>query len=138
MIEAVFVGAGQPLTQHFALIQLARRKKIMTNKLALFIGTVALSTLALAGPKNYTVVLPTPTKAGSVDLAPGDYKVKVDGSNAIFTDEHTRASVTVPVKVENTETKFNATTLDTKMQGNTAQLLAIELGGSKVKLEFGK
>ena len=110
----------------------------MTNKLALLIGTIALSTLAMAGPKNYNLVLSAPTKAGSVDLAPGDYKIKVEGSNAVFTDEHTGASVTVPVKVENTETKFNATTLDTKMQGNTAQLIAIEFGGSKVKLEFGK
>jgi hypothetical protein len=110
----------------------------MTNKLTLLIGALALSTIAIAGPKNYNVVLSTPTKAGSVDLAPGDYKMKVDGSNAIFTDEHTGASVTVPVKVENNETKFNSTVLDTKMQGNTTQLLAIELGGSKVKLEFGK
>jgi hypothetical protein len=110
----------------------------MTNKLALLIIAVALSTLAIAGPKNYNVVLTTPTKAGTVDLAPGDYKVKVEGSNAIFTDEHTGASVTVPVKVENTETKFNSTVLDTTMQGKTAQLTSIELGGSKVKLEFGK
>ena|SRR5579862_6993555 len=110
----------------------------MTNKFALLTVAVALSTLAIAGPKNYNVVLSTPTKAGSVDLAPGDYKMKVEGSNAIFTDEHTGASVTVPVKVENTETKFNSTVLDTKMEGKTAQLIAIELGGSKIKLEFGK
>ena len=64
--------------------------------------------------------------------------MKVEGSNAIFTDERTGASVTVPVKVENTETKFNSTVLDTKTQGKTTQLTSIELGGSKVKLEFGK
>jgi hypothetical protein len=110
----------------------------MMNKFALLILAVALSTLAIAGPKNYDVVISAPTKAGSVDLAPGDYKMKVEGSNAIFTDGHTGASVTVPVKVENTQTKFNSTVLDTKMQGSTAQLIAIELGGSKVKLEFGK
>jgi len=110
----------------------------MTNKFPLLIVAVALSALALAGPKSYNVVLSAPTKAGSVDLAPGDYKMKVEGSNAIFTDEHTGKSVTVPVKVEDTQTKFNATTLDTKMQGKTAELIAIELGGSKVKLEFGK
>ncbi len=110
----------------------------MTNKFALLTVAVALSTLAIAGPKNYNVVFSTPTKAGSIDLAPGDYKMKVEGSNAIFTDEHTGASVTVPVKVENTETKFNSTVLDTKMEGKTALLTSIELGGSKIKLEFGK
>ena len=84
------------------------------------------------------MVLSTPTKAGNVDLAPGDYRVKVEGSDAVFTEAHTGASVSVPVKVENTATKFNATTLDTKTQGPTEQLIAIGLGGSKVKLEFGK
>ena len=110
----------------------------MTNKLSLLIGTVALSTLAMAGPKNYNVVLSSPTKAGSVQLAPGEYKVKVEGSNAIFTDEHTRASFTVPVKIENSETKYRSTTLDTTKQGDGAQITSIGLGGSKVKLEFGK
>ncbi len=110
----------------------------MTNKLPLLIGALALSTLAMAGPKSYSVALSTPTKAGSVQLAPGDYKVKVEGSNAIFTDEHTGASFTVPVKVENAETKFNSTTLDTKTEGSTAQIVTIGLGGSKVRLDFGK
>jgi hypothetical protein len=99
---------------------------------------MALSTLAMAGSKSYDVALSAPTKAGSVQLAPGDYKVKVDGSNAIFTDEHSGASFTVPVKVENAETKFSATTLDTKTQGSTTQIVTIGLGGSKVKLDFGQ
>jgi hypothetical protein len=64
--------------------------------------------------------------------------VKVEGSNAIFTDEHTRTSFTVPVTVENTNTKFNSTALDTTKQGDTARITSIELGGSNVKLEFGK
>ena len=110
----------------------------MTNKLPLLIGAVALSTLAMAGSKSYDVALSTPTTAGGVQLAPGDYKVKVEGSNAVFTDEHTRAAFTVPVKVENSQTKFNATTLDTRTQGNTTQIVTIGLGGSKVKLDFSK
>ena len=110
----------------------------MTNKLPLLIGAMALSTLAMAGSKSYDVALSTPTKAGSVQLAPGDYKVKVEGSNAVFTDEHTRAAFTVPVKVESAETKFDSTTLNTTTRGNTTQIVTIGLGGSKVKLDFGK
>ena len=110
----------------------------MTNNLLLLIGTLALSTLALAGAKSYDVVLSAPTKAGSVQLAAGEYKVKVEGSNAVFTDEHTRASFTVPVKIENSQTKFSSTTLDTTKQGDSAQITSIGLGGSNVKLEFGK
>ncbi len=110
----------------------------MTNKLPLFFGTLALASVAMAGAKSYDVALSAPAKAGSVQLAPGEYKVKVEGSNAVFTDEHTRASFTVPVKIENRNTKFNSTALDTTKQGNTDQITSIELGGSNVKLDFGK
>ena len=110
----------------------------MTNKLTLWIATAALSTVAFAAPKTYSVVVSTPMKAGSAQLAAGDYKVKVEGSNAVFTDQHTLASVTVPVKVESATEKFNSTALDTTKQGDTTQITSIELGGSNTKLEFGK
>jgi hypothetical protein len=111
---------------------------IITNKLTLFIGAVALSTVAVAAPKSYNVVVSTPMKAGKIALAPGDYKVKVEGTNAVFTDSHTRESITVPVKIENSGAKFTSTALDTTKQGDTTQIKSIELGGSNTKLEFGK
>jgi len=110
----------------------------MTNKLLLCIGTMALSTLAMAGPKTYDVVLASAMKAGSVELAPGEYKLRVDGSNAIFTGAQSHESVTVPVKIENGNTKFNATALDSSNQGGKQRITAIELGGSTIKLEFGQ
>jgi hypothetical protein len=110
----------------------------MSKKWILSIGALALSTVALAASKSYNVVVSTPMKAGTVALAPGDYKVQVEGSNAVFTDSRTRQSVTVPVKVENGDSKFNSTALDTTVQGSTTQITSIELGGSKTKLEFAK
>ena len=110
----------------------------MTNKSLLLIGTLALSTLALAGPKTYDLVLSSPLKAGSVQLAPGDYKVSIEGSNVVFTDAQTRKALSVPVKIENADHKYNATTLDTIKHADSEQLNAIELGGSKIKLEFGQ
>ncbi len=110
----------------------------MIKKLPLWLGALALSAVAIAGPKTYDVVLPTSAKAGSAQLAPGEYKLRVEGSNAIFTGAQTHASVTVPVKVENGDTKYNATSLDTSKQGDTVQITSIELGGSKTKLEFAK
>lgn len=110
----------------------------MTNKFPLWFGALALSTLALAGTRSYDVVISAPAKAGSVQLAPGTYKLKVEGSNAIFTGEQSRESVTVPVKVENSDTKHNATALDSTKQGDIQQITSIELGGSKIKLEFGQ
>jgi hypothetical protein len=110
----------------------------MTNKLRLWLGAMALSTIALAGTKSYDVVIDAPAKAGSLQLAPGAYKLKVEGANAIFTGVQSRESFTVPVKVENADTKYNATALDTTKKGDTQQITSIELGGSKIKLEFGQ
>ena len=110
----------------------------MTNKLPLWFGVVALSTIAFAGTKSYDVVISSPAKAGGVQLAPGAYKVKVEGSNAVFTGTQSRESITVPVKVENGDTKYSATALDSTRQGDTQQITSIELGGSKIKLEFGQ
>jgi len=110
----------------------------MTHKLLLWGGALTLSAVAFAGAKTYDVTLPSAAKAGSVQLAAGEYKVKVDGSNAIFTGEKGRDSVTVPVKIENGDTKYNATAIDTTKQGDSLQITSIELGGSKTKLEFGQ
>ena len=57
----------------------------MTNRLLLWSGALALSAVAFASSKTYDVVLTSAAKAGSTQLAPGEYKLKVDGSNAIFT-----------------------------------------------------
>jgi phosphoribosylformylglycinamidine (FGAM) synthase-like amidotransferase family enzyme len=75
---------------------------------------------------------------GTAQLAPGEYKVKVDGSNAIFTETQHGKSVTVPVKVENGDKKFDATTVDSSKQGDMDQIKTIDLGGSKQKLQFGQ
>jgi hypothetical protein len=110
----------------------------MTNKFLLWGGALTLSAVAMAGSKSYDVTLDTASKAGSVELTPGEYKLKVEGANAVFTGMQSHQSVTVPVKVENSNTKYSQTAVDTSKQGDAVQITAIELGGSKTKLEFGK
>ena len=110
----------------------------MTNKLLLWAGTLTFSVLAIAGPKSYSLTLSAPMKAGNVQLASGEYKVSVDGSNAVFTDTQTHKALTVPVTIENNAKKYPSTALDTTSQGDTARIKAIELGGSTIKLEFGQ
>jgi hypothetical protein len=101
----------------------------MTNKFLLWGGALTLSAVAFAGSKAYDVVLPAAANAGSVQLAPGEYKLKVEGSNAIFTGAQTGKSVSVPVKVDNGATNT---------QSGAVKITSIELGGSKTKLEFGR
>jgi hypothetical protein len=104
----------------------------MTSKSLLLIGTLALAGIASA--KSYDIVLSAPAKAGSVQLAAGEYSLKVQGSNAIFTNVETGKSVTAAVKVENGAKKFEQTAVDST--GN--QIKSIELGGSNTMLELGE
>jgi len=110
----------------------------MTNRFLLWGAALAFSTVAMAGPKTYDVFLSEGAKAGNVQLAAGEYKLKVEGANAVFTATENHQTFTVPVKVENTETKYNSTALDTTKQGDTVKITSIQLGGSKTKLEFGQ
>jgi len=109
----------------------------MTKKSLLFIGALALATLAFAGPKSYDIVLRTTTEAGSMQLAPGEYRLQVEGSNAIFTNLETNHSFVASVKVATTE-KHAVTAVETKNEEGSEHIVAIDLGGSSETLQFGE
>jgi hypothetical protein len=104
----------------------------MTTKSLFLIGTLALAGIASA--KSYDIVLSASAQAGSVQLAAGEYSLKLQGTNAVFTNVATGKSVTAPVKVENAAKKFEETAVDS----NANKITAIELGGSNTKLEMGE
>lgn len=91
----------------------------------------------IASAKNYELTLSGLTKVGSVQLKPGQYTLKITGNNAVFTDVDTAKTFTTPVKIENTDKKFDATQVNATKDGGTDVVKDIELGGSKMKLDFG-
>jgi hypothetical protein len=99
---------------------------------------LSLSTLVFAGQKSFTVVFDKEATVGTVKLAPGEYKVKVDGTNAVFTNNSNYKSVTTAVKVETGDKKFKETAVDSvkTTAGDTVQ--SINVGGTTMKLGFGK
>lgn len=99
-------------------------------------GVLAVSTLSIASAKTYEITLATPSKAGNVQLKAGQYRLKVDGTNATFVSVENGKTATAPVKVVNTDKKFETTTVDASKEGDTSLIKDIELGGSKTKLEF--
>jgi hypothetical protein len=103
-----------------------------------FIVMAALSIAAVTAvsAKSYHINLVNPTKVGTIQLKPGQYDVKVAGSNAVFTDLNTSKSFQTPVKVENTEKKFDDTRVQSSKDGDTDKIDEIDLGGSKTKLGF--
>ena len=100
------------------------------------VAALAISSLTVVSAKTYEIILSGPTKAGSVQLKPGQYKLKVDGSNATFTEVNSSKSYTTPVKVETTEKKFQDTRVQSTKDGETDKIQEIDLGGSKTKLGF--
>lgn len=100
------------------------------------IGVLTLASLSLLSAKTYEIILTAPTKAGSVQLKPGQYKLKVEGNNATFIDQNSSKSFTTPVKVETGDKKFDDTKVQSTKDGNTDKLEEIDLGGSKTKLGF--
>ena len=109
----------------------------MTIKSILLVGTLALSTLSIASAKSYDITLSSPAKVGTAQLVAGEYKVTVDGTNVVFTNRDTAKQVNTTAKVDTVEKKYDVTAVDTTKNGNEEQINAIELGGSKTKLEFG-
>ena len=100
----------------------------------LFMAALALSAgLSMAHARSYEILLPKSTQAGGMQLAPGQYRLTVEGDNAIFTNVQTNHSFVAPVKVETTE-KHDVTSVEVK----DAHITSIALGGSDETLEFGE
>ena len=100
------------------------------------VGLLSLASLAILSAKTYTITVSNPTKVGSVQLKAGQYKLKVEGSNAIFTDVNNQKSITTPVKVEEGDKKANSTRVQSTKDGETERIQEIDLEGSTTKLSF--
>ena len=108
----------------------------MTKKSLILGGLLSVSMLCFAGSKSYDVTFTSPSTVGGVTLPAGDYKVKVDGANAVFTSAHSNKAITTAVKVETVDKKYQFTAVDATKDGKTERVNAIELGGSTTKLDF--
>jgi hypothetical protein len=107
------------------------------KKTSLLIGVLALASLGFAAGKTYNVTLSKPAKVGTLQLAAGNYQMKLDGATAVFTDSK-RHSFTTAVKVESAPKKFEYTAVDSTDSGNTELVHSITLGGSVTKVQFGE
>ena len=95
----------------------------------------ALSAGTVPSGKQYSITLAKPAQVGSVKLAAGDYKLKVDGSTATFVDNH-KKEFTAPVKIEQNAKKARVTAVETKDDGGVSQITAIDVGGTDFKFVF--
>src|SRR6185437_1411637 len=112
----------------FKFIELQRSEEnntFMKLKLSLCLATLA---LGIASAASYSVTLTSEISAGSTQLKAGQYKLEVEGNQAIFKQGST--STAIPISVEKNAKKFRYTTVDT----TDSKLHSIELGGTNTKL----
>jgi hypothetical protein len=107
----------------------------MSKKSLLLAGALFLSSFTVAYAKSYDVRLTSTAQAGKVELVAGEYKLKVDGDTATFTNNRSK-SFTTPVKVQNAEKKYPTTAVETNKIGDKQVVKAIYLGGSTTRIEF--
>jgi hypothetical protein len=105
------------------------------KKSLLLIGVLSLASIGFAGAKKYDISLSTASKVGSVTLAPGSYKLQVEGDKAVFTDSRNK-TITVPVKLETSATKFGQTSVEASNKTGQEVIEAIDLAGTTTKVEF--
>lgn len=110
----------------------------MTAKSLLFVGALGVASLGIASAKSYDIVLSSPAMAGNLELKPGEYQLKVEGSQAVFTDVQTSKQWTAPVKVQTSPAKYAETTVESTTQGDMSHIHAIDLAGSTTQLEFAQ
>ncbi len=103
----------------------------------LFAGALTFASVMLASAKTYDITIPAPVKAGAVELKPGVYKLKIEGSQAVFTDSHDK-SFSVPATVENADRKFGSTLLESASHDGVDTIQAIDLGDSNTRVKLGQ
>ena len=100
-------------------------------------GALFLSMVAMGSAKSWDIMVDSATKAGNVVLPAGNYSVKLNNNQALFTSESGK-KYTVAVKVENAAKKYDQTTVQTEKQGDAQVIQSIDLGGTTEKLDFGE
>lgn len=91
--------------------------------------------LAVASARSYTVSLFQPTMVGTTELKPGEYKIEVNNQTAVI--RQGKVKTESPVKVEENDTKFDATVVRyVNNADGKKHIQEIRIGGTKTKLLF--
>ena len=103
----------------------------MVKRIVMF-GLLA---IALASAKTYTFTIFDPAQAGTTQLKPGEYRLKLNGAQVALMDEGGR-QIDAAVTVEETDRKFDQTSVTTLDVDGIHRIESIQLGGSKSKVVF--
>ena len=104
----------------------------MVKQLLISFAVLALS---VASAATYKVSLVEPSVVKGQQLKAGDYKLDVKDNSVVIARDN-KHQVEVPVKVENTNQKYNRTRVLYNENKGKFTIQEIELGGTTTKLTF--
>ncbi len=85
--------------------------------------------------KTYTFTLSSPAQAGDVQLKPGEYKVKVDGSQFVLTDQAGHR-IETNATMETADHKFTQTSIAMTNENGGPRIVSIQLGKTNSRIVF--
>ncbi len=105
----------------------------MTKKFMLSFAAAALMVASAAEKHNITLF--QPSFVNGTQLAPGDYRMELDGDKLVISKG--KQKVEANVKSEQAESKFSSTSVRYSNAGGKFTVQEIRLGGTNRKLVFG-
>ena len=109
------------------------KSKSLVTGVVLFLAVV---TGGLA--RSWDIVVESTAKAGDITLPAGHYRVKLAKTEVEFTAEDSGKTYSTPVKLEESQRKYDDTAVESTRQDGTEVIQEIDLGGTTTKLEFPK
>lgn len=104
----------------------------MTKKITMAFMTAALMVASAAEKHNLTLF--QPSMVNGTELAPGDYRMELDGDKVVITKGKNK--VEANVKVDTADTKFGSTSVRYANADGKYKVQEIRLGGTNRKIVF--
>lgn len=105
----------------------------MTKKFSIAFMTAALLVAAAAEKHNLTLF--QASIVNGTELAPGDYRMEIDGDKVTISKG--KQKVEAPVKVDTADAKFSSTSVRYANVDGKYKVQEIRLGGTNRKVVFG-
>jgi hypothetical protein len=105
----------------------------MTKKFMLAFATASL--LVVSAAEKHNITLFQPSVVNGTELAPGDYRMDVDGDKVVLSKG--KQKVEASIKVETADSKFGSTSVRYNNADGKYKVQEIRVGGTNRKLVFG-
>ena len=102
---------------------------------ALILALIGLISIAYAD-QTCNIKLSNVSKIGDVEFQPGEYKLSIDTPKVSLTHVNSGKEVELQAKVEQSDAKFDVTSIYSTLVDGGSKITEIRIGGSKTRVTF--